>query len=141
MVVAVAAAAAAAAAAAPTEHVPCWFAAGGLCGVACQWRLAMHLSFVVGWLTPEEASPLDYATAELEAAGVSDHVRQLLGHRSYNPTLIREPLVEDGEEVGGGGGLWLKNVRRIEDYEHLSAGDGTPRLRAPVAAEAVRGKL
>ena len=65
----------------------------------------------------------DYATSELEAAGVSDHVMQVLGHRSYNPTLIEE---KEGDDVGGGGGLWLKNVRRIEDYEHSS---GEPRLR------------
>ena len=42
-----------------------------------QWRMAMHLAFCVGWLTPEESSPLDYTTAELEAAGVSDHVMQV----------------------------------------------------------------
>jgi hypothetical protein len=35
--------------------------------------------------------------------------------------------------VGGGGGLWLKNVRRIEDYEHSAVKEsvtGEPRLRA-----------
>ena len=96
------------------------------CYVTPQWRLAMHLSYVVGWLTPEEASPLDYTSAELDKAGVSDHVRQVLGHRSYNPTLIRE---NDGESIGGGGGLWLKNVRRIEDY-HYPPDGGEPHLRA-----------
>ena len=95
--------------------------------VTPQWRLAMHLSYVVGWLTPEEASPLDYTSAELDKAGVSDHVRQVLGHRSYNPTLIREN--DDGESIGGGGGLWLKNVRRIEDY-HYPPDGGEPHLRA-----------
>ena len=39
--------------------------------------MAMHLAFCVGWLTPEESSPLDYTTTELEAAGVSDHVMQV----------------------------------------------------------------
>ena len=84
---------------------------------------------MVGWLTPEECSPLDYTSQELEDAGASDHVRQMLGHRSYNPTLIQEgggshPTEKGG--IGGGGGLWLRSVRRIEDYEYSS---GEPRLR------------
>lgn len=64
-------------------------------------RRAMHLSYVVGWLTPEEASPIDFLTADL--ADQSDRVQRLLGHRSYNP----RPLP--------GGGLWLRHVRGIED--------------------------
>ena len=56
--------------------------------------------------------------------------RQVLGHRSYDPTTIREG---EGEDYDGGGGLWLKNVRRIEDYEHSAVKEsvtGEPRLRA-----------
>ena len=108
--------------------------AGGANTTPDRWRMALHLSYVVGWLTPEESTPLDYTTAELEEAGVSDHVRQVLGHRSYNPTTIRE---DDGDqsdplmgEVGGGGGLWLRNVRRIEDYEF--SGEAGERLREPL---------
>lgn len=66
-----------------------------------RWRKAMHLSFVVGWLTPEEASPIDYTSEEL--APYSDRVKRLLGHLSYDPRP--QP----------GGGLWLRHVREIED--------------------------
>jgi ectoine hydroxylase-related dioxygenase (phytanoyl-CoA dioxygenase family) len=65
------------------------------------WRNAMHLSFVVGWLVPEESSPLDYSDEEL--AGQSARVRRLLGHRSYDPA------------PHFGGGLWLRQVRKIEE--------------------------
>ncbi len=67
---------------------------------ADRWRLAMHLSFLVGWLTPEESSPLDYTDADL--AGQSPRVQRLLGHRSYDPRPHH------------GGGLWLRNVDKIE---------------------------
>lgn len=74
---------------------------GGANQTSDRWRNAMHLSFVAGWLTPEESSPLDYTDAEL--ADLSPRVQQLLGHRSYDP----------GAEYGGG--LWLRHVRKIED--------------------------
>ncbi|MBQ89877.1 MAG: phytanoyl-CoA dioxygenase [Acidimicrobiaceae bacterium] len=74
---------------------------GGENRTADRWRRAMHLSFVVGWLTPEEANPLDYGPGDLD--GCSPRVQRLLGHRSYNP---RPHL---------GGGLWLRHVRPIED--------------------------
>ena len=64
-----------------------------------RWRLAMHLSFVLGWLVPEESSPLDYTDDELACR--SPRVQRLLGHRSYDP----RPL--------GGGGLWLRHVDQI----------------------------
>ena len=66
-----------------------------------RWRHALHLSFVVGWLTPEEANALDYAPGELDDR--SPRVQRLLGHRSYDP----RPHI--------GGGLWLRHVRPIED--------------------------
>ena len=56
----------------------------------------MHLSFVLGWLVPEESSAIDYTDAEL--APYSDRVKRLLGHKSYDP----RPHV--------GGGLWLRHV-------------------------------
>jgi len=65
-----------------------------------QWRLAMHLSFVLGWLVPEESSPIDYSDADL--AQQSPRVKRLLGHQSYDP---RPHL---------GGGLWLRHVDMIE---------------------------
>lgn len=74
---------------------------GGANLTADRWRRAMHLSFVAGWLTPEESSPLDYTAEEL--ANQSPRVQRLLGHRSYS--ALPHP----------GGGLWLKDVRAIED--------------------------
>ena len=56
-----------------------------------------------GWLVPEEAHPLDFKLGELEAQ--SARVQLMLGHRSYDP----RPHV--------GGGLWLRNVKAIEDPE------------------------
>ena len=73
---------------------------GGANRTSDRWRLAMHLSFLVGWLTPEESSPLDYSDADL--AGQSARVQRLLGHRSYAP------------QPQPGGGLWLRNVDLIE---------------------------
>jgi ectoine hydroxylase-related dioxygenase (phytanoyl-CoA dioxygenase family) len=65
------------------------------------WRKAMHLSFLVGWLTPEESNPLDYSADEL--SDKSDRVQRLLGHRSYDP------------RPHFGGGLWLRHANKIED--------------------------
>jgi len=74
---------------------------GGANETAKQWREAMHISFVVGWLTPEEANAIDYTTVELQTQ--SPRVQRLLGHRSYDP------------RPHAGGGLWLKHARAIED--------------------------
>ena len=79
---------------------------GGANRTKDRWRNAMHLSFLVGWLVPEESSPLDYTDEEL--AGRSPRVQRLLGHRSYDP---RPHL---------GGGLWLRNVNKIEDQSGQS---------------------
>ncbi|NKB99974.1 MAG: phytanoyl-CoA dioxygenase family protein [Pseudomonadales bacterium] len=78
---------------------------GGANRTADQWRNAMHLSFVAGWLTPEESSPIDYSDEDL--AGQSDRVQMLLGHRSYQPTKA------------GGGGLWLRHVKKIEEVSDV----------------------
>jgi hypothetical protein len=74
---------------------------GGANTTRDRWRRAMHLSFVVGWLTPEESSPIDYTDAELERC--SPRTQRLLGHRSYDP------------RPHYGGGLWLRNANKIED--------------------------
>ncbi len=71
-----------------------------------RWRKAMHLSFLVGWLTPEESSPIDYSDEDL--AHCSPRVQRLLGHRSYDP----RPLF--------GGGLWLRHANKIEDQTGIS---------------------
>ena len=69
-------------------------------------RAAMHLSYLVGWLTPEESSPLDYTDEEL--MGQSCRVQRLLGHRSYDP----RPHV--------GGGLWLRHAQKIEEINGVA---------------------
>ena len=74
---------------------------GGANKTSNRWRRAMHLSYLVGWLTPEESSPLDYTTEELNTR--SPRVQQLLGHRSYDP------------RPHYGGGLWLRNADKIEN--------------------------
>ena len=74
---------------------------GGANRTKDRWRKAMHLSFLVGWLTPEESSPIDYSDEEL--AQRSPRVQRLLGHRSYDP------------RPHFGGGLWLRHANKIED--------------------------
>ena len=64
-----------------------------------RWRRAMHLSYVVGWLTPEESSPIDYSDEDLE--GQSEDVKRVLGHRSY---------ISDSPSAGG---LWLRHAKEI----------------------------
>jgi ectoine hydroxylase-related dioxygenase (phytanoyl-CoA dioxygenase family) len=79
---------------------------GGANRTKGRWRKAMHLSFLVGWLTPEESSPLDYTDEEL--ACCSPRVQRLLGHRSYDP------------RPHFGGGLWLRHANKIEDQDGVS---------------------
>lgn len=78
---------------------------GGANQTADRWRHAVHLSFVVGWLTPEESSPIDYSDEDLKDC--SARVQRLLGHRSYNPSPHH------------GGGLWLRDARAIEETADL----------------------
>jgi ectoine hydroxylase-related dioxygenase (phytanoyl-CoA dioxygenase family) len=56
---------------------------GGGANQTSSSRRALHLSFLAGWLVPEESSPLDYTDDELN--GRSDRIRRLLGHSSYDP--------------------------------------------------------
>jgi hypothetical protein len=60
----------------------------------------MHVSFVVGWLRPEEASPLMVDRAR--AAELSPRARDLLGWSSYHSD--------------GGGRTWLVD---FEDAKQL----------------------
>ena len=55
------------------------------------WRYGMHVSFVVGWLRPEEASPL--AVDRDRAASLPERARELLGWGAYHSE--------------GGGRTWL----------------------------------
>ena len=77
------------------------FHGGGANRTTDRWRRAMHLSFVAGWLTPEESIALDHPLGSL--ADRSERVQRLIGHRSYTP----------GERRGGG--LWLRHVKAIEE--------------------------
>ncbi|MEZ5274370.1 MAG: phytanoyl-CoA dioxygenase family protein [Ilumatobacteraceae bacterium] len=52
---------------------------GGANVTADQWRYGLHLSYVLGWLTPEEAGPL--ATPWDDVAHLSPRAQRLLGWR------------------------------------------------------------
>ena len=73
---------------------------GGANSTSDRWRRAMHLSYVVGWLTPEESNPLDYTGEDL--SNRSARVQRLLGQSSYDPRPHQ------------GGGLWLRHANKIE---------------------------
>ena len=64
------------------------------------WRYGLHVSFVVGWLRPEEASPL--VVDQKRAASLPERARQLLGWASYHSD--------------GGGRTWLVD---FEDASRL----------------------
>ena len=64
-----------------------------------RWRFAMHISFVVGWLTPEEASPLYYPLDLIKT--LPARTQRLLGYRSYIPA----PMTS--------GRLWLKDFDEV----------------------------
>ncbi len=55
---------------------------GGANVTTDQWRFGLHVSYVLGWLTPEEAGPLgtDWATAST----LSERAQELLGWRCYS---------------------------------------------------------
>ncbi|WP_420440694.1 phytanoyl-CoA dioxygenase family protein [Candidatus Poriferisodalis sp.] len=83
---------------------------GGANQTVDRWRRAFHCSFVAGWLTPEEASPLDFGLGEL--SGYSERVQRLLGHSSYDPRPYN------------GGGLWLRHAREMQDVIGSNGDDG-----------------
>ena len=62
-------------------------------------RYGMHVSFVVGWLRPEEASPL--MVSRERAAALSPRARELLGWSSYHSN--------------GGGRTWLVDFEDAAD--------------------------
>jgi ectoine hydroxylase-related dioxygenase (phytanoyl-CoA dioxygenase family) len=47
------------------------------------WRRGLHISYVLGWLTPEEAGPL--GVPEETVRGLPERAQRLLGWRSYDP--------------------------------------------------------
>ncbi len=54
---------------------------GGANVTSDEWRLGLHVSFVLGWLTPEEALPI--AVPWEAAKTMSDRAQRLLGWKSY----------------------------------------------------------
>ena len=54
---------------------------GGANSTEDQWRLGLHVSFVAGWLTPEEALPI--STPWESARTMSERAQRLLGWKSY----------------------------------------------------------
>jgi ectoine hydroxylase-related dioxygenase (phytanoyl-CoA dioxygenase family) len=54
------------------------------------WRRGLHMSFVLGWLTPEEASPL--AVPWEIARGYSERVQRMLGYISPRHRVESAPL-------------------------------------------------
>ena len=64
------------------------------------WRYGMHVSFVAGWLRPEEASPIQVDRDRV--ATLPERARQLLGWSSYHSD--------------GGGRIWLVD---FEDASRL----------------------
>ena len=70
------------------------------------WRYGLHVSFVVGWLRPEEASPL-VVTRE-RAANLPERARELLGWGSYHSD--------------GGGRTWLVD---FDDAERMFLDEAT----------------
>ena len=64
------------------------------------WRYGMHVSFVAGWLRPEEASPIQVGRNRV--ATLPERARQLLGWSSYHSD--------------GGGRIWLVD---FEDASRL----------------------
>lgn len=74
---------------------------GGANVTADRWRFGLHVSFVLGWLTPEEALPL--STPWEAAQHMSERAQRLLGWASYGE---RSRLwTVDYEEVGIGMGF------------------------------------
>ncbi len=66
---------------------------GGANTTADEWRWALHVSYLLGWLRSEEAHPL--SVPDHVAASLPRRAKELLGFAEYNPA------------PHGGGRLWL----------------------------------
>lgn len=80
---------------------------GGANATSAQWRYGMHLSFVLGWLTPEEAGPLGASWADV--AHLPVRAQRLLGWRCspVNDTYAARLWTVDYEDVPTGLGYDL----------------------------------
>jgi ectoine hydroxylase-related dioxygenase (phytanoyl-CoA dioxygenase family) len=83
---------------------------GGANQTIDQWRYGMHLSYVLGWLTPEEAGPLGTSWDDVEH--LSPIAQRLLGWRCA-------PALHDAAR------LWTV------DYEDVPVGLGFPSESSP----------
>jgi ectoine hydroxylase-related dioxygenase (phytanoyl-CoA dioxygenase family) len=75
---------------------------GGANHTADQWRHALHISYLLGWLRTEEAHA--FSVPAVVAATLPRRAQELLGFAEYNPA------------PHGGGRLWLVD---FEDPAHL----------------------
>jgi ectoine hydroxylase-related dioxygenase (phytanoyl-CoA dioxygenase family) len=74
---------------------------GGANRTTDQWRQALHVSYLLGWLRSEEAHP--FAVPASVASSLPRRAKELLGFAEYNPA------------PHGGGRLWLVD---FEDPDH-----------------------
>ena len=87
---------------------------GGANATADEWRYGLHVSYVLGWLAPEEAGPLGAAWDDVR--DLSPRARRLLGWNCY-----------DGSEHDGVR-LWTV------DYEDVPVGLGLESGSEPISA-------
>ncbi|MEM8926430.1 MAG: phytanoyl-CoA dioxygenase family protein [Actinomycetota bacterium] len=85
---------------------------GGANQTVDEWRWALHLSYLLGWLRPEEAHA--YAVPHDVAAGLPRRAKELLGFAEYNPA------------PHGGGRLWL-----VDFEDPASLFTSNPHLTTP----------
>ena len=55
-----------------------------------RWRFGLHMSFCLGWLTPEEASPIGVPWDV--ACRYSPRVQRMLGYSSSQPDNLKSPV-------------------------------------------------
>lgn len=82
---------------------------GGANRTVDEWRHALHISYLLGWLRPEEAHAFSVPSAV--AAGLPRRAQELLGFAEYNPA------------PHGGGRLWLvdfEDPAALFDSDHHS---------------------
>jgi ectoine hydroxylase-related dioxygenase (phytanoyl-CoA dioxygenase family) len=72
---------------------------GGANTTVDEWRYGLHLSYVLGWLTPEEAGPLGASWGDV--AHLSERAQRLLGWRcsAVNDTYAARLWTVDYEDV------------------------------------------
>ncbi len=84
---------------------------GGANRTADQWRVALHVSYLLGWLRSEEAHPFSVPLDVV--AGLPHRARELLGFTQYDPA------------PHGGGRLWLVDFEDPSPLIDLATTKGT----------------